>query len=147
MKPADGRSTSITHGQPWWSVEERHGAWQGSAIHASRATSDTTSKAPSSHSDSDGRRPAHACSRVTIARATVHIHCGRVDFEKWQALGNDYLIVEQRALGQIVRTADREDRCVALTLVRIHVVDRCDQCSCRRGLPRHTTPFVIERRW
>jgi diaminopimelate epimerase len=30
--------------------------------------------------------------------ATVHIDCRRVDFEKWQALGNDYLIVEQRAL-------------------------------------------------
>ena len=33
-----------------------------------------------------------------MARPTVHIHCARVDFEKWQALGNDYLIVEERAL-------------------------------------------------
>src|SRR5262249_22785886 len=32
------------------------------------------------------------------ARATLHIHCGRVEFEKWQALGNDYLIVEAQAL-------------------------------------------------
>ena len=33
-----------------------------------------------------------------MAGATVHIHCRRVDFEKWHALGNDYLIVERRAL-------------------------------------------------
>jgi diaminopimelate epimerase len=36
--------------------------------------------------------------RVTMTRATVHIDCRRVDFEKWQALGNDYLIVEREAL-------------------------------------------------
>src|ERR1700722_7244077 len=35
---------------------------------------------------------------VTMAEATVHIHCPRVVFEKWQALGNDYVIVEQSAL-------------------------------------------------
>jgi len=33
-----------------------------------------------------------------MADATVHIDCRRVDFEKWHALGNDYLIVEQSAL-------------------------------------------------
>jgi diaminopimelate epimerase len=33
-----------------------------------------------------------------MAEATVHIHCRRVDFEKWHALGNDYLILEQTAL-------------------------------------------------
>jgi diaminopimelate epimerase len=33
-----------------------------------------------------------------MTEATVHIHCRRVDFEKWQALGNDYLIAEARAL-------------------------------------------------
>jgi diaminopimelate epimerase len=33
-----------------------------------------------------------------MAHATVHIHWRRVDFEKWQALGNDYLIFEQREL-------------------------------------------------
>lgn len=33
-----------------------------------------------------------------MAGATVHIHCRRVDFEKWHALGNDYLIVEASAL-------------------------------------------------
>jgi diaminopimelate epimerase len=33
-----------------------------------------------------------------MADATVHIHCPRVVFEKWQALGNDYVIVEQSAL-------------------------------------------------
>jgi diaminopimelate epimerase len=33
-----------------------------------------------------------------MADATVHIHCRRVDFEKWHALGNDYLILEQTAL-------------------------------------------------
>jgi diaminopimelate epimerase len=35
---------------------------------------------------------------VTMTRATVHIDWRRVDFEKWQALGNDYLIVERDAL-------------------------------------------------
>jgi diaminopimelate epimerase len=33
-----------------------------------------------------------------MAGATVHIHWRRVDFEKWHALGNDYLIVERDAL-------------------------------------------------
>jgi diaminopimelate epimerase len=33
-----------------------------------------------------------------MAEATVHIHCPRVVFEKWHALGNDYVIVEQSAL-------------------------------------------------
>lgn len=35
---------------------------------------------------------------LTMARATVHIDWRRVNFEKWHALGNDYLIVEQDAL-------------------------------------------------
>ena len=30
--------------------------------------------------------------------ARRYLHCGRVDFEKWQALGNDYLIMESAAL-------------------------------------------------
>jgi diaminopimelate epimerase len=33
-----------------------------------------------------------------MADATVHIDWPAVDFEKWQALGNDYLIVERAAL-------------------------------------------------
>jgi diaminopimelate epimerase len=33
-----------------------------------------------------------------MAVATVHLDCRRVDFEKWHALGNDYLIVERAAL-------------------------------------------------
>ena len=33
-----------------------------------------------------------------MAGATVHIHCAVVYFEKWHALGNDYLIVESDAL-------------------------------------------------
>jgi diaminopimelate epimerase len=33
-----------------------------------------------------------------MAEATVHIHCRRVDIEKWHSLGNDYLIIEQSAL-------------------------------------------------
>jgi diaminopimelate epimerase len=33
-----------------------------------------------------------------MAGATVHIHWRRVDFEKWQALGNDYLILEAERL-------------------------------------------------
>jgi diaminopimelate epimerase len=33
-----------------------------------------------------------------MAAATLHIHSGAVHFEKWQALGNDYLIVEESEL-------------------------------------------------
>ena len=33
-----------------------------------------------------------------MATATVHIHWCRVNFEKWHALGNDYVIVEAAAL-------------------------------------------------
>jgi diaminopimelate epimerase len=33
-----------------------------------------------------------------MAEATVHIDWPAVDFEKWQALGNDYLIIERAAL-------------------------------------------------
>jgi diaminopimelate epimerase len=33
-----------------------------------------------------------------MAEPTVHIHSGRVDFEKWHALGNDYLILESATL-------------------------------------------------
>jgi diaminopimelate epimerase len=36
--------------------------------------------------------------RLAMARATLHIHSGAVNFEKWQALGNDYLIVETSEL-------------------------------------------------
>ena len=34
-----------------------------------------------------------------------YLHCARVDFEKWQALGNDYLIVERDALPFELTTA------------------------------------------
>jgi diaminopimelate epimerase len=33
-----------------------------------------------------------------MAAATLHIHSGAVHFEKWQALGNDYIIVEEKEL-------------------------------------------------
>lgn len=36
--------------------------------------------------------------RRTIPAPTVHIDCGAVYFEKWHALGNDYVIVEQDAV-------------------------------------------------
>ncbi len=36
--------------------------------------------------------------RLAMARATLHIDSGAVNFEKWQALGNDYLIVEAAEL-------------------------------------------------
>ena len=46
----------------------------------------------------DARRRASSRGRVgslSMAAATVHIDCPGVNFEKWQALGNDYLIVER----------------------------------------------------
>ena len=49
----------------------------------------------------DARRRAKTRGRVdslSMAAATVHIHCRRVDFEKWHALGNDYLIADSDAL-------------------------------------------------
>ena len=39
--------------------------------------------------------------------ASGDLHSGRVNFEKWQALGNDYLIVETDALGQLRLTPPR----------------------------------------
>ena len=49
----------------------------------------------------DARRRASSRGRVgsvSMAAATVHIDCPGVYFEKWHALGNDYLIVEADAL-------------------------------------------------
>jgi diaminopimelate epimerase len=43
-------------------------------------------------------RRRNASRTLTVAGATLPIHCRRVEFEKWHALGNDYLIVEQDAL-------------------------------------------------
>ncbi len=40
-----------------------------------------------------------------MAGATVHIDCPRVYFEKWHALGNDYLIVEADALPFVLTPA------------------------------------------
>jgi diaminopimelate epimerase len=40
-----------------------------------------------------------------MAGATVHIDCARVYFEKWHALGNDYLIVEADALPFVLTPA------------------------------------------
>jgi diaminopimelate epimerase len=42
---------------------------------------------------------------LTMARATVHIDWRRVNFEKWHALGNDYLIVERDALPFVLTPA------------------------------------------
>ncbi len=70
----------------------RHGAWHGCPSQASRAPSDSTVIASRSLIGVDVRRKRSAM----LARR--YLHCGRVDFEKWQALGNDYLIVEASAL-------------------------------------------------
>jgi diaminopimelate epimerase len=40
-----------------------------------------------------------------MAAATLHIDCGGVYFEKWHALGNDYLIVEADALPFVLTPA------------------------------------------
>jgi diaminopimelate epimerase len=50
-----------------------------------------------------------------MAGATVHIHCRRVDFEKWHALGNDYLIVEKGALPFELTPARVRKLCAAHT--------------------------------
>ena len=50
-----------------------------------------------------------------MAEATVHIHCRRVDFEKWHALGNDYLIVERAALPFELTAARVRALCAAHT--------------------------------
>jgi diaminopimelate epimerase len=50
-----------------------------------------------------------------MAGATVHIHCRRVDFEKWHALGNDYLIVERSALPFELTPARVRKLCAAHT--------------------------------
>jgi diaminopimelate epimerase len=50
-----------------------------------------------------------------MADATVHIHSRRVQFEKWQALGNDYLIVESSALPFELTSARVRALCAAHT--------------------------------
>ncbi len=50
-----------------------------------------------------------------MAGATVHIHCRRVDFEKWHALGNDYLIIEADALRFELTPARVRKLCAAHT--------------------------------
>jgi diaminopimelate epimerase len=50
-----------------------------------------------------------------MAGATVHIDCRRVDFEKWHALGNDYLIVERDALPFALTPARVRKLCAAHT--------------------------------
>src|SRR5689334_11250113 len=59
------------------------------------ATAATRPRAERAAANGDGRR---ATAGETSERAKLHIHCGRVEFEKWQALGNDYVIVEASAL-------------------------------------------------
>jgi diaminopimelate epimerase len=53
--------------------------------------------------------------RLTMTGATVHIDCRRVDFEKWQALGNDYVIVEADRLGFGLTPARIRKLCAAHT--------------------------------
>ena len=60
---------------------------------------------PASHGPGDGTRSARAIAPAAIRRvgerlapATVHIDCSGVNFEKWQALGNDYVIVDAASL-------------------------------------------------
>src|SRR5437764_411956 len=61
-------------------------------MNASRAPSDSTDSAASRIS---GDRAAW---RLGAIGRRPYLHSARVEFEKWQALGNDYLIVEQTAL-------------------------------------------------
>ena len=76
-------------GLPWCTATGT--AVPSQAARAAKESTETTAKS-SSGVDGDVRR------RLTMAEATVHIHCRRVDFEKWHALGNDYLILEAAAL-------------------------------------------------
>src|SRR4029077_15857370 len=52
---------------------------------------------------------------LSMAAATVHIHCRRVYFEKWHALGNDYLITESEALPFELTPARVRKLCAAHT--------------------------------
>src|ERR1700756_4620786 len=66
-------------------------------------SSSSSERAPSDSTDTTSRASSGAAAEVgmrglTMAVATVHLDWRRVDFEKWHALGNDYLIVERDAL-------------------------------------------------
>jgi diaminopimelate epimerase len=66
----------------------------------------------------DARRRARTRGRAvseTMARATVHIDCPGVYFEKWHALGNDYLILEADALPFVLTGARVRAMCAAHT--------------------------------
>src|SRR5436309_849571 len=75
-----------------WSSAERHGERQGDPSQATRAPSETNKTTASSASGS-----GTTDKRWAMARRR-YIDCGRVDFEKWHALGNDYLLIERQAL-------------------------------------------------
>src|ERR1700761_5931216 len=66
----------------------------------------------------DDRRRASRRGRVgsaSMTAATLHIDCGGVYFEKWHALGNDYLIVEADALPFVLTPARVRAICAAHT--------------------------------
>jgi diaminopimelate epimerase len=53
--------------------------------------------------------------RAVMAGATLHIDSVRVNFEKWHALGNDYMIVERTALPFELTPARVRSMCAAHT--------------------------------
>src|SRR6201995_5471531 len=66
----------------------------------------------------DDRRRSSRRGRVgsaSMTAATLHIDCGGVYFEKWHALGNDYLIVEADALPFVLTPARVRAICAAHT--------------------------------
>src|SRR6201987_2449104 len=78
-----------------WSPALVHGDMQGSSRNRPRAARDSTETTTSA---SSGVVADVSMRRLNMAGATVLLDCRGVEFEKWHALGNDYLIVERDAL-------------------------------------------------
>ena len=73
------------------------GVWHGLPSQATRRRQRQHRDHRQQHERRAERRRETRDSR-DMERAKLHIHCGRVEFEKWHALGNDYVIVEASAL-------------------------------------------------
>src|ERR1700756_5698711 len=78
-----------------WSPALVHGDMQGSSRNRPRAARESTETTTSA---SSGAVADVSMRRLNMAGATVLLDCRGVEFEKWHALGNDYLIVERDAL-------------------------------------------------
>src|SRR5246127_3602310 len=95
-----------------WSPALVHGDMQGSSRNRPRAARESTETTTSA---SSGAVADVSMRRLNMVGATVLLDCRGVEFEKWHALGNDYLIVERDALPFQLTEARIRKLCAPLT--------------------------------